>query len=304
MSSPTEADIRVSVVIAASGAPELLERCIASLQEQSDVVGIEVIVVSNYSAGAIAAHIESIPYANYVPMAAGTTVPRLRACGIQQARGSVVVLSEDNCMFDPCWYVNLREAHLRLPHVAIGGAVDNSSESRVTNWAVYFYEYGRFMSPNRAGEVDALPGNHLSYKRAVLDELREHYSDGFYETVFHQKLQDLGQTLYMEPSAIVYHIRNYAAADVLRQCYHHGRTFAGMRVEGGSLGRRAVLGVGSLLLPWLLTGRIVRRVLGKKRHQWELLKALPLLFVFMTSWAYGEMCGYLGGPGESAGKWT
>lgn len=304
MSVPADSGIRLSVVIAASGGPLLLERCLVSLQEQTDVAGMEVIVVSNYAAGTVAVLMDKMPFARYFPLTAGTTVPGLRAYGIAKSRGVVVVLSEDNCMFDPHWHARMWEAHNRLPYVAIGGAVDNRSGSRLTDWAVYFYEYGRFMSPNRAGPVDALAGNHLSYKRVVLEQLGEHYRNGFYETFFHKELQRQGHTLYMEPSAVVYLIRNYAATDVLKQCYHHGRAFAGMRVAEASKTRRVTLALGSLLLPMLLTGRIVWRVSAKRRHLLQLMMAFPQLLVFMTSWAYGELRGYLGGPGVSAGKWS
>jgi hypothetical protein len=37
----------------------------------------------------------------------------------------------------------------------------------------------------------------------------------------------------------------------------------------------------------------------KKRHVKEFLIALPLLSIFMISYAFGEFVGYLFGPGQS-----
>jgi hypothetical protein len=46
----------------------------------------------------------------------------------------------------------------------------------------------------------------------------------------------------------------------------------------------------------------VKRVVAKRRHRAELVRSLPLLGVFVVSWALGEMVGYVAGPGDSLAK--
>jgi len=41
----------------------------------------------------------------------------------------------------------------------------------------------------------------------------------------------------------------------------------------------------------------------KRRHIKELLHSLPYLLILMTSWSFGEFCGYLAGEGDSTSKW-
>jgi hypothetical protein len=60
-----------------------------------------------------------------------------------------------------------------------------------------------------------------------------------------------------------------------------------------------MLALVSLALPPLLMVRISRQVLGKRRHVGKLIASLPLLAVFTTSWAAGEIAGYLFGAGRS-----
>ena len=57
-----------------------------------------------------------------------------------------------------------------------------------------------------------------------------------------------------------------------------------------------------MALPPLLFYRTVSRVLSKRRHRAELVRSLPLLAVFVVSWAFGEMVGYVAGPGDSLAK--
>jgi hypothetical protein len=48
--------------------------------------------------------------------------------------------------------------------------------------------------------------------------------------------------------------------------------------------------------------RTVSRIVAKRRHRTELVRSLPLLAVFVVSWALGEMVGYVAGPGDSLAK--
>lgn len=303
MSTLPQTGIQLSIVIAASNGPALLERCLASLKAQSEAPDTEVIVVSNYGQPAGAVVRAHLPHGTHVSLSAATTVPALRTCGILRARGAVVALAEDHCTFAPNWCTALKEAHA-LPYLVVGGAIDNQSGRRPLDWAVFFYEYGRYMSPNPAGPVASLAGNNVSYKRAVLEPMRAHFEEGFFTTFVNQALREQGHTLYLAPAARVYHIKNYDASEVFRQCFHHGRAYAGMRVAEASWVSRILLALGALGLPALLPARIAWRILRKRKHGRELLMALPYLVFFMSSWACGELCGYVAGPGQSARHWT
>jgi hypothetical protein len=61
-------------------------------------------------------------------------------------------------------------------------------------------------------------------------------------------------------------------------------------------------GAAALALPPLLFYRTISRIVSKGRHRAELVRSLPLLAVFVVSWALGEMVGYVAGPGDSLAK--
>ena len=50
----------------------------------------------------------------------------------------------------------------------------------------------------------------------------------------------------------------------------------------------------SPLIPFVLLAKIFGRVIASRRYFWQLLFALPMLFVFIVAWAMGELAGYCG----------
>jgi glycosyltransferase involved in cell wall biosynthesis len=293
--------VRLSIVVAAWNGPVLLRQCLMSLVGQAGAKDTEVVVASNFDCQAIEDLLHSLPCVKLFVFPSDTTVPELRTFGIEKARGDIVALLEDHSIVDQRWAEQIQKAH-KLPYSIIGGPVENASGG-ILNWAVYFYDYGKYMLPDRARVVESLSGNNVSYKSDVLKRVRDKYREGLHETFIHQELQRRGYDLYLIPSAIVYHTKNYALRASVIESYHHGRLFAARRVCEVGFAERAVRAAMSFALPVLLTLRIVARTLRKARHVRELILAAPCILLLMTAWAYGECRGYLGGEGASAGQW-
>ena len=293
--------VSLSVVIAAWNGSSSLQECLTSLQKQLEA-GDEIIVVSNFEPQLIEGPLQELPSVVFVTMPQETDVPKLRARGIELARGDVVALLEDHCTANLQWVAEIKKAHASS-HPVVGGSVENQSNTSSLSWAVYFYDYGKYMLPDAARNVTALSGNNVSYKREILREVRHQYIDGFHETFINEELQKRGYDLYLAPSAIIYHNKAYRLKGAIIDSYHHGRLFASRRVANVRFAIRAFRGLLSAVLPVLLPGRIVLRTVGKKRHLSELFICFPYLFLLTTAWSYGEFCGYFAGEGGSAGKW-
>ena len=286
--------MRLSIVIAAWNDKSSLRQCLASLYEQANSDDTEVIVVSNYDGEARAIVQKDFPSVEYLFLSEAATVPQLRTKGIDRAKGEIVALLEDHCIFDENWCAEIKQAH-ELPYSIIGGSVENTSGERPLDWAVYFYDYGKYMLPNQAGTVDSLSGINVSYKRSVLDKVKSSFERGFFETFINEELKKQGEVLYLWPGAIVYHHKHYEMKAAFTESYRYGRSFGGMRTMNTVVWQRVGLILGSLALPVLLPARIALRTLKKGRHLKELLWCLPHIMLLMTSWSYGELCGYVGG---------
>ena len=303
MTRNTGTKVKLSVVIAASNDISSLYDCLESLKGQISPMDTEVIVASNLSNEPQESIERRFPYAKYVSLPSDTTVPELCTTGIRYAQGEIVALSEDHCVFHPQWCSELMKAH-ESPYDIIGGCVENHGSSRLLDWAVYFYDYGKYMPPERAQVVDDLPGNNVSYKRTALDEIRNSYEKGFFETFINLELKKRGYSLFLTPCAVVSHKNHYQMKDIMICFYHHGRSFAGIRTRNASLLKRFGFTLGSLVLPVLQIIRILFRTVRKKRYVWKLLLCTPWLTILIASWSFGELRGYLGGEGLSSRQWT
>lgn len=163
--------MKLSIVIVSPNTAALLERCLMSLAGQMGSSDTEVIVVSNYD-GAAAMVAARFPHVRCLPMPPHTTVPELRAEGIRHSHGAIVALAEDHGYFGEGWCDAVTEAH-EGPHAIIGGVVENDPAQAPLDWAVYFYDYSKYMLPQMAGPVETLSGNNVSYKRTLLDAERD-----------------------------------------------------------------------------------------------------------------------------------
>ena len=113
------------------------------------------------------------------------------------------------------------------------------------------------------------------------------------------ELKKEGVRLLSVPAIVVSHKKEFGFLYFLAQRFYYSRSFAGMRRRRiSTLGRIYYLFF-SPFLPFLMIGRIAGNVLRKKRHRKVFLIALPLLVIFMVSYAFGEFVGYLIGSGGS-----
>ncbi|MEP7308825.1 MAG: glycosyltransferase [Acidobacteriota bacterium] len=302
--APPDAPPSLSVVVVSFSEPASLDRCLASLVEPAAAHQAEILVVR-------ALRIDDVGYdavrrrfsgCRWMTAPAGETVPRMRWLGMSAARGDVVALTEDDCVVDAQWCGAVIRAH-REPWVAVGGAVEPGPYTRASDWAVYFFEYGRFMLPFDQRESSVLPGNNVSYKRRALAEKSFVETEGFYEVFVHEAWRRQGLPMLITPTLIVTNRHTWPRSHVTVNPFHHGRGFAARRVARQSWLRRGMLALLAPLLPLLQVYRIIRLIAARGRLIVQLVRAIPWFVVFGTSWAAGELVGYLFGPGKSAQHW-
>jgi hypothetical protein len=302
MDAAARPGIRLSIVIAAWNGPAALEQCLLSLGTDAPSENTEVIAVRNFHGPAAAALESRFPGVRHVPMPAGTTVPVLRTTGLNHSQGEIVALAEDHCTFGQNWCSEVKKAH-ESTHAVIGGPVENGSVESALDWAVYFYDYGKYATPKELTAIDTLPGNNAWYKRTVLAETAHSFGNGFFEPFAHGEMKRRGYTLHLASTGAVFHRKKYTLTGAAADCYHLARGYAAIREAGAPPLKRLIFAFGSLALPMLLPVRITIRSARRRRHLPYLLRSLPLICLLMTAWAFGEFVGYTAGEGPSGSKW-
>lgn len=300
----------LSIVIAIiAGGSVAMTNCLAALESSALEHGAECIVPYDQRLDAVAELAAQFPWAAFVDARSKVDAKRfgdfsrehhdiLRAIGLNQARGKIVALLEDHAAPSPGWCGAIIEAH-RGAEAAIGGAVENGVD-RLLNWAVYLCDFGRYQNPVPSGPAEFLSDSNVSYKRRALEQIKEQWQDAFHETAVNWELRKRGEQLRLDPAMVVFQARHgLRLVPALRERFVWGRSFAGTRAKDMSLARRGIFCGLSFLLPAVLTLRIVRQSLAKRRNPGKTALALPLIFALETIWSAGELAGYLtGGTGN------
>jgi len=289
----------LSVVIASVNGAHLLGPTLDSLDALPERDRTEVIVVETLG-GATRDWLRDRRRRVTVVEADRLPIPRLRYKGVMRSTGRLVAILEDHARVEPGWAASLIEAH-RGPWGAVGGPVENGQNGAV-NWAVYFCEYAAYMGPVTEGETADLPGNNIAYKRPHLLKHAGLLDDGKWESWVNDRLRADGVPIAGANAMVVRHIKTFKLGYFLKQRFHFARSYAGMRRVDQSWARRLVYGAGSLALPALLTARVARTVVRKRRRVGRFLSVSPLVALFLTVGAAGEALGYLFGPGKSLDK--
>ncbi|MGI8899064.1 MAG: glycosyltransferase [Pyrinomonadaceae bacterium] len=289
---------KISVIAISPHCSPLLNECLRALENQLGNNEAEIIVVSRSQNGA-AEHVKKeFPRIKFLQSSERLGIPQLRALGMSHATGDIIAITEDCCV--PCenWFEEIRKAH-RLGYGAVGGAIEKGSSDKIVNWGVYLCEYSQAMPPIAACEVSGVPGNNASYKREVLELVDESIIRDYWEFFLHEELRRQNVKFLSVPAMVVVKKKEFSFLYFLTQRFYYSRSFAGMRTTRIPASRRILGVLMSPLMPLLMTWRIAQQVHQKKRYYKEFFMSLPLLAIFMISYAVGEFVGYLFGPGKS-----
>lgn len=295
--------IDLSVVVPSVNGWGDLDGCLAALEAQRPDTELEVLVADRVGDDVRSRVRARYPSVRLLEAPRGTTIPDLRAMAFGAARGKSVAVIEDHVLVPPGWARQLIEAQGRGEDV-VGGSVENAATERTVDWAAFLCEYSHLLPPLPEGPSDWLTGNNTVYRRSLLERYRAVTEQGRWENHLHDRLREDGVTLYCRPAIRVGHKKHYTIWEYFSQRYLYSRSYAGARVAGAPLPRRLAFGLAAMALPPVLFYRTVSRIWKKGSHRPQLMRSLPLLALFVTGWAAGEVVGSWFGPGDALSKVT
>jgi hypothetical protein len=291
----------LSVVVPSVSGIEDLAGCLEALGVERTTVELEALVVDRCGASVRVPVRERFPWVRLLEVDGRTPIPRMRGLAFTEARGEFVAVIEDHVIVPSGWARQLLSAAREAEQV-VGGSVENAATDHIVDWAAFLCEYSRCIVPLPAGRAEWLTGNNVIYPRALLSRYTDLLAAGAWENQLHDALRRDGVRLECRPEIRVGHKKHYTVREYLSQRYLYARSYAAARVAGAPLSRRLAYGTAAIGLPPVLFGRTVSRVLAKGQHRSELVRSLPLLALFVTSWALGEVVGYWAGPGDSLAR--
>lgn len=289
---------KFSVIIASvNGLPSIAE-CLTAIEKSQGSFDVEIVVVDCTNELTTKYIGEHFPRVKLIKLAERVGIPEMRAVGMREATGDYFIVTEDHCIAPENWFAEIEKAHA-AGYAVVGGAVENGSTGRLIDWAVFLCEYSGFMLPIPAAEVEFVAGNNVSYERAVVERIPEIVKKDFWEYFLQAEMRKSNVKFLSVPSITISHKKEFGFFYFLSQRFHYSRSFAAMRRRNLTVLQQIIYLIYTPLAPFHLTWRIVRNVWQKKRHRKELLLAFPFLWVFMCSYAAGELAGQLFGSGNS-----
>ena len=283
---------KLSVVIGSQNARDSISECLNALEKQHNGPEVEIIVVDNSTDGTAEIISQQFSWIELVRSAEHKYMPELWEIGISQSGGDVVALTTSHFVPAKNWIAKILKAH-QSNYAGIGGAIENDKQAGLISWAVYFCRYSPYMLPFREVTVDDFAGDNGSYKRAALDRFQDARRKGFWELFIHNEMRKAGLELLLTPEIVVYHQKSFSLPSFMTQRFWHGRQFGSERASSVSLLKRSIYILASPLIPAVFLLRITRCVLDRRKHIKEYLLSLPILLLFLLSWAAGEFTGYV-----------
>lgn len=283
---------KLSVVLASQNACGSVSKCLSEIENQRNDESIEVVVVDNSTDGTQEIIAEKFPEIKLIKAPTGKFIPELWGIGINRSSGKIVAVSTTHFIPAKNWLVEILKIH-QENYAGIGGAIENNERAGIVSWAVYFCRYSRYMLPFARENVEDFAADNASYKRSSLERVKQTMTDGFWEVFVHKEMQKKKISLLLTPDIVVYHQDSFTFSGFMSQRFWHGRQFGSTRAASISSARRIALILLSPLIPFIYLYRITRSVFARQRNTGKYFLSLPVLFLFLLSWSFGEFSGYL-----------
>jgi GT2 family glycosyltransferase len=231
-------DPRTSVVVATRNRADRLKRLLAALDAQvAPPGGIETVVVDDGSTDSTLALLErsGVRYETGSQRGPGSA----RNAGWRVASGSIVLFTDDDCVPDASWAVEMVAAFDREPDVdGIGGAIQPLHHGLIEDFAHIerLADHGRSSDDAVRYVVTANAG----YRRRALERVGgfdESFAKPAGEDVdLSERVRATGGRLGLAPAALVSHEYRPGFGPLLRTYYRHGEARFQLRTRHASMG--------------------------------------------------------------------
>ena len=302
-----DTELTLTVVVTVVSGKEAMHHCLTALYPQVNFADAEIIVPFDKWSQDVGSFVSEFPevsfhYIEDLGLAASEDISahqhrlydRRRAVGLQLARGRIIAMTEDHATPAENWCQQILSAH-EQPYEVIGGAIENGVDNPL-NRAWYYCDFGRYGRPFTSGEVNYVSDVNVAYKRHALMTVWDVWREAYHETTVHWALRTRGMKLFLDERMLVYQQRpRLTLGKVFRERIAWGRVFAETRVNACSIWKRFMFIVGAMLLPPLLFVRVIRHMLRQKRTLRQMATTLPLVFLLLLGWSFGELVGYVMG---------
>jgi GT2 family glycosyltransferase len=216
----------ITAVVPTRDRPERLARCLAALERQR-ASGLEILVIDDGSkrVAEVAAAVAGAPRARLVRVPSrGPAAARNR--GVAEAKGALILFTDDDCAPEPGWADALAEA-LGDGAVAAAGLTETAGRRRsLAAASQQIADYLTQASRGPDGSVGFAPSNNIAARAELISGLRfdEGYAGaGGEDRDWCARLVAAGHTIKLVPEAVVRHHQELSLLEFWRKHAGYGR---------------------------------------------------------------------------------
>jgi hypothetical protein len=269
-----------------------LERCLLALQRQEEAPPFEILVVHGPHLMEVSDLANRFPGVRIVCNEDQENPLELVARAAREAKGDIVLFTEDHCQPRPDWVRQLVDA-CTPEKAAVGGVVETDANAPPVDRAFYYVDFFRYMRPVKEGVSPTLTVCNVAYRTSHLKAIAPVWREIFQETAVNDALRRRFGPLCLTSAAEVEMRRHVRFRDAVRERYAFARLFGCTRLDYEPKLRRALLRILSPGLPILLLSRMTRKAFRRPGWLPSYLEMLPALTVLVLAWSWGEWLGYM-----------
>lgn len=293
----------LSVIVVTPTTFAQVRRTVAHLRRQSVADRIElVLVIPDERSIDDADPAETAPFASVRVVTVGPigNVDRASAHGIRAAAAPVVAIIEDHGFVQPGWAEAVLRGYADGRADAVGAVMQNANPASHLSWCNLVLAYGWWLHPERAGEMDDVPGHNISYRRAALAPMADGLEDRLGRAGdLHDRLRAAGARFRLVPDGAVAHVNPSRWASTASLRFHAGRLYAFARRRDWSRWKRLLYALGAPAIPLVRLARLRADLLAGSGSSTLTAAFLPTLALVLVIDAVGQAAGYLAGAGRS-----
>jgi GT2 family glycosyltransferase len=282
--------MKVAIIIPSLNSP-IIDQVLAAIEEQSQIVNVEQIIVVGKDDVGLIPHTDRI---QLIDPGQPVQVSRARNLGIAATQADLLIFLDSDCLPQPDWLAEHITAH-KEGHKVVGGGVVPAGHNywHLVYNLTLFHEY---LSTATAlpGSRDYLPTLNLSVSCAAIEQVGglDESVDRGEDVDWTTRMRRAGIQPYFWPKAAVYHKHNRDnMKQVWQECAHSGYYMRQLRLRHQDMLQAPAL----LRWPWLIwwlspliaawtTGRIFIRQPATFLRFWY---TLPAIYLTKIGWCWG-----------------
>ncbi|NUO82496.1 glycosyltransferase family 2 protein, partial [candidate division KSB1 bacterium] len=207
----------ISVIVPSYNSEKTIAACLQALVQQELAAPFEIILVDSSTDRTPEIVRAQFPQIRVFHLKEKTLPGVARNHGLAHARGEILALTDSDCIVEPRWLQAIQAAHATGEYHVIGGGVRNAFPWHPISIAEFFLEFREFSVYSPRREIDVLPTNNLSVRRAIFARFGT-FSDlrASEDVVFIHQLRSHGVKVLFEPRIRIRHMNRRAWQPYLR----------------------------------------------------------------------------------------